>query len=510
MPEMGRHGAVSVVMSAPVLEMRGISKRFPGVTALSGVSLQLYRGEVHMLLGENGAGKSTLMKILFGAYQANDGELLLDGRPVVVSDPLHARKLGIAVIFQEFTLVPYLTVAENVFLGREPHGRLPGTIAFRRMEAETRRLLDLLGLSCGPRALAGQLGVAQQQLVEIAKALSQDARVLVMDEPTATLSDRECERLFAVIRDLRAKGVAVVYISHRMPEVFELGDRITVLRDGRNVCSLLPSETNPAELVGLMIGHTLSTGRAASARTAREGADALAVDGLETANGVNGVSLTVRPGEIVGLTGLVGSGRTEVARAVFGLDTIRAGSVRIWGEEFRGSPAEAVRRGVALIPESRKSEGLALIRSVRDNVVVAGLRTRFPFLFSPKRANGFAREMIAALGIATPSARQVVKVLSGGNQQKVVIGKWLVAQSRLFIFDEPTRGIDVGAKAEIFRLIGQLVDQGAAVLMISSEFAEVAQVCDRAYVMRDGRIAGELPWAELSEPALLGLSIGHG
>jgi ribose transport system ATP-binding protein len=495
---------------APLLELRGIGKQFPGVRALDGVDLALRAGEVHMLVGENGAGKSSLIKVLYGAYRADEGSILHEGRPVEIRSPADARRLGIAVIFQEFSLVPFLDIAQNIFLGREPRGRIPGSIDRARLHADARRILQLLGVDYDTRRLVHTLGVAQQQMVEIAKALSQSARTLVMDEPTAALSDHECEQLFKVIRQLKAEGVAIAYISHRLNEVFELGDRITVLRDGRKVKTLLPAETDPDELVALMVGRSVAASYAREAGGA-PGDVALEVKDLATDTGVKGVDLVVRAGEIVGLSGLVGAGRTEVARAIFGADRPTRGEVRVFGERFTGGPGEAKRRGIALIPENRKQEGLALIRSVRDNLLLAALYRIFPRAwFDPPRATRLARESIERLRIATPTPARLARYLSGGNQQKTVIGKWLNAGCRLFILDEPTRGIDVGAKAEIFSIIDGLVRQGAAVLMISSELSEVAGVCDRAYVMRGGRIAGELARERLSEANILRLAMHEG
>lgn len=485
--------------SKPLLELRGISKTFPGVKALDDVSFAVWPGEVHMLLGENGAGKSSLMKVLCGAYQADAGEFFHKGETVEIRSPADARKLGIAVIFQEFSLVPYLDIAQNIFLGREFPSKIPGLTDRRRLYREAQAVLDLIGLEVDPRIKVHTLGVAQQQMVEIGKALSQNARILVMDEPTAALSDRETERLFAVMRQLQAKGVAIVYISHRMAEVFALGDRITVLRDGKLVGRAYPGETTPDELVRMMVGRNVDMSYPRNFAE-QPGEIALEVKGLSAKNGIRDIDLTVRAGEIVGLCGLVGSGRTEVARAIFGADEITAGEISIFGQAKRGGPDVSAFAGVGLIPESRKTEGLALIRSVSDNLAVAGLPKLFPNkLFSPARARRSAEELIRRLRIATPSPNQSVALLSGGNQQKVVIGKWLAAGTRLFIFDEPTRGIDVGAKSEIFALIDQLVADGAAVLMISSEQAEIVHVCDRAYVMRGKRIVGELSRSELSE-----------
>ncbi len=494
----------------PLLELRGISKAFPGVKALENVSFSIYPGEVHMLIGENGAGKSSLMKVLCGAYRADEGEFFHRGECVTIRSPADAQKLGIAVIFQEFSLVPYLDVAQNIFLGREFPGKFPGTIDRRRLHREAKKILALLGLDLDTRTLVHELGVAQQQLVEIAKALSQHARILVMDEPTAALSERESERLFAVIRGLQAEGVAIIYISHRMAEVFAMGERITVLRDGRKVGSALPGTATPDELVRLMIGRSVNLSYARHFCEA-PGELILEVRGLHSANGVKGVDLNVRAGEIVGLAGLVGAGRSELARAIFGADRITAGELRLQSRLHTGGPDRAVQAGIGLIPENRKAQGLALIRSVADNLNLAALTRRFPNrMFRPARAQHIARQLIERLRIATPSAERPVQLLSGGNQQKVVIGKWLNAQSRLFIIDEPTRGIDVGAKAEIFALIDGLVLAGAGVLMISSESSEIAQVCDRAYVMREGRIVGQLARQDLSEENIMKLALHHG
>jgi len=493
--------------SAPLFELRGISKEFPGVKALDDVSLEIRGGEVHMLLGENGAGKSTLMKVLCGACRADAGTFLHDGRPVEISSPADARKFGIAVIFQDFTLVPCLDIAQNIFLGREFRSRVPGLIDRRRIHAEASRVLEAIGLEIDPRTRVRRLGVAQQQMVEIAKALSQDARILVMDEPTAALSDRETERLFAMMARLRQRGVAIIYISHRLAEVFSLGDRITVLRDGRRVGSARPSETTPDDLVRLMVGRAVDTTYGRHFCT-EPGEVALSVTGLCADNGIAGIDLTVRVGEIVGLCGLVGSGRSEVARAIFGADRVTAGEVRLFGERLHGAPQDSVRRRMALIPEDRKTQGLSLDRSVGDNIVLAGLPRMFASgVYFPGRAAAAARAVIDRLRIATPSPRRRVGALSGGNQQKVVVGKWLNADARFFIFDEPTRGIDVGAKAEIFGLLDRLVRDGAAILMISSEQTEITQVCDRAYVMRGGRLVGELARPDLTEANIVRLGM---
>ena len=500
--------------------MRGISKSFPGVRALDAVSLSVEAGEVHFLLGQNGAGKSTLIRILYGAHHPDAGEILFNGRTVRLHSPADARSLGIAVIFQEFSLVPYLDLAQNIFLGREPRGVLPGTIDHKTMHADARRLLDTLGVQLDTRTPAHELGVAQQQVVEIAKALSQNARLLVMDEPTAALSDHEIDRLFAQIKALKASGVAIIYISHRLQEIAAIADRVTVLRDGKNVGSFEnlsnPSNLsnrsnplNPSNLIRLMVGKEVDV----TYRTAfceRPGDVVLDVRDLDAKNGIEGASLTVRAGEIVGLAGLVGAGRTELARAIFGADRVTAGSIQLIGRPIGGGTVRAVRAGLGLVPENRKTEGLALMRSVQDNILLAGMRKWFPWGWYCARAGAtIASDIVARLRIATPSTGRLARFLSGGNQQKVVIGKWLTAGSRFFIFDEPTRGIDVGAKAEIYGVIGKLVADGAAVLMISSELPEVVSVCDRAYVMRDKRIVGELSRHELSEANILRLAMHH-
>ncbi|WP_179400957.1 sugar ABC transporter ATP-binding protein [Burkholderia guangdongensis] len=492
----------------PRLELRRICKNFPGVRALTDVDLALYPGEVHMLLGENGAGKSSLMKVLFGAYRADAGEIYYDGEPVAIESPADAKRLGIAVIFQEFSLVPHLSIAQNIYLGREPRNRF-GLVDHRRMHADAAAVLARLGLAYDTRTHAADLGVAQQQMVEIAKALSHDASVVVMDEPTAAISDREADALFAVVRGLRDAGVAIVYISHRMKEVFDLGDRVTVLRDGRLVTSMPAADATPDELIALMVGRQVGTVYERR-HFGAPGEIALDVRGLTTATGVNGVDLQVRCGEIVGLSGLVGAGRTEVVRAVFGADPVKGGRVEIFGEPASGGPHAIAARGVGLIPENRKQEGLALRRSVHENLLAASLWRLFPTgWYRADRARRATRALIETLRIAPGQPGKRARFLSGGNQQKIVIGKWLSAGCRLFIFDEPTRGIDIGAKTEIFNLIERLVEQGAAVLLISSELSEIVHVCDRAYVMRDGAISGELPRERLSEQNILSLAM-HG
>jgi ribose transport system ATP-binding protein len=490
-----------------VLSMSGVTKRFPGVVALDGVSLALRCGEVHALCGENGAGKSTLMKILGGVQQADAGEIVYKGRPCRFRSALEAQGAGIAIIHQELNLVPHLSVAENIFLAREP--RKGPFVDTRRMRADTRVLLDRLRLAVDPDASVRSLSVAQQQMVEIAKALSVQAEVLVMDEPTSSLTAHEATRLFEIINELKSEGVAIVYVSHRLDEFRHIVDRVTVLRDGKTISTVRYADTTIERIVADMVGRELADTFPAPTR-APDGTCLLRVEGLARKGAFGPLGFELRRGEILGFAGLMGAGRTEVARAIFGADPVASGEIVFDGKPISGEPDVAARRGIALIPESRKSEGLALLRSVGDNLVVSALRKLFPSgLFDPRSGQRTADGLIRQLRIATPSARQTVGLLSGGNQQKVVIGKWLAAGAKLFIFDEPTRGIDVGAKSEIFALIDRLVAEGAAALMISSEQVEICHVCDRAYVMREGRVAGHLARNELTEENIVRLGMHH-
>jgi len=496
------------VKAPPLIKLCGIGKSFPGVRALQDVSLSLWPGEVHMIMGENGAGKSTLMKVMCGAYKADEGHFEYQGRKVAVRGAADARRLGVAVIFQEYSLVPYLDVAQNIFLGREPMRRIPGLIDHSRTHREAAALLQRLGSDIDTRAIVENLSVAQHQVIEIAKALSQDAKVLVLDEPTAALSVREAEKLFKLVADLREQGVAMAYISHRMDEVFELGDRVSVMRDGKMVTTLAANQATPDELVSLMVGRKVNMNYSRGERP-MPGDVVLEVKDLAGTNGLAQASLQVRSREIVGIAGLVGSGRTELVRTIFGADPATSGTIVIRGEPFKGGPADARRKGLALIPEDRKRQGLALEQTVGDNLVSASLPRHFPSSwFSPARADRLAKSKIEQLSIAPARPRKSAGKLSGGNQQKIVIGKWLLDDAELFIFDEPTRGIDVGAKEQIFALMDGLVRQGRSVLMISSEMNEIVRVCDRAYVMKDMRIVGEVSHEQLSEDNLVRLAMG--
>jgi ribose transport system ATP-binding protein len=493
---------------SPVLTLSGIRKAYPGVVALDGVDLELRAGEVHVLLGENGAGKSTLMKIVSGAVARDAGEIEIDGVPVELKGPRHAQALGIGIIYQEFTLVLHLTAAENILLGREPM-QLPGVIDQRRLRREAQQQLDELGVAIDADAVVSRLSVAEQQMVEVAKALSLRARVLIMDEPTSALTTQEITELFAAIRRLRERGVAIVYISHRMEELFAIGDRVTVLRDGRHVGTRRIQDTSRAELVRLMVGRDLK--EHFPRRQTEPGEEVLRVEGLQRDGVLHDICFSLRRGEVVGLAGLMGSGRTEVARAVFGADGRDGGKVFVRGVEERiGSPRRAIDLGLGFLTEDRKRQGLVLVLSVQENICLPSVgRWSRCGVVAARRENAAARDRIAELRIKTPSAQQRVVNLSGGNQQKVVLGKWLCTEADILIFDEPTRGIDVGAKAEIYQLINQLADRGAAILMISSELPEILGLSDRILVMHAGRIAGEFTAAEATQEKLLEAALGN-
>jgi ribose transport system ATP-binding protein len=492
----------------PVLALRGIRKEFPGVVALDGVDLELLAGEVHVLLGENGAGKSTLMKIISGAVARDAGEIRVDGQPVPITGPRMARALGVGIIYQEFTLVPDLSAAENIFLGREPR-ICPGVIDQRRLVAAAQEQMNALGPRIDVRRVVRDLSVAEQQMVEVAKALSLDARVLIMDEPTSALTMQEIEELFAAIRRLKARGVAIVYISHRMEELFAIGDRVTVLRDGRNVGTRRLGDTSMAELVRLMVGRDLQA--QFPSRHSAPGAEALRVQHLTKRGELHDICFTLRRGEVVGVAGLMGSGRTTLARALFGADPIDGGSIAVQGEAaLIDSPRTAIRRGLGLLTEDRKGQGLVLVLSVQDNICLPSIeRLSRGGIMRRGGEESAAQERITELRIKTPGPGQPAGLLSGGNQQKVVLAKWLCTRADILIFDEPTRGIDVGAKAEIYHLINELAARGAAILMISSELPEIMGMSDRILVMHAGRIAAEFDAAEATPEKVLAAALGR-
>jgi ribose transport system ATP-binding protein len=504
----------SVVQEAPLLRMRGIEKSFVGVKVLHGVDLECRAGEVHAVMGENGAGKSTLMKVLAGAYAPDGGEIQLDGQPVTFRHTQQAQAQGVAIIYQEFNLLPDRTVAQNVFLGREPHR---GPLVDRRaMEAETARILEELEADSAirPGRLVGDLAVAQQQTVEIAKALSLNARVLVMDEPTAALSTTEIELLFAQVRRLQQRGLAILYISHRLKEVFELADRITVLKDGHGVGTVEASEVSPRELVRMMVGRELDDYYPPRARPEDIGDVRLRLRGAGGGM-LENINLEVHAGEVVGIAGLQGSGRTELARAIFGVEPFQSGTLELGSREAPlqevkiGSPREAIRRRVGFITEDRKTEGLVPTRSVRENgwLGLRGIGARLRRKLGVGGA-GKVEELTRAVELRARSLEQEVRFLSGGNQQKVVLTKWLALEPDVIIFDEPTRGIDVGAKAGIHDLIRKLARDGLAVVMISSELPEVIGMSDRIVVLRNGTVAGELP-AGPTEAEIMYLATGE-
>ncbi|MET9512779.1 sugar ABC transporter ATP-binding protein [Streptomyces flavidovirens] len=488
-----------------LLRIEGIRKTFPGVVALDSVDFDLRRGEVHVLLGENGAGKSTLIKMLSGAYRPDSGRILVGGEEVRVHGAQDAERLGIATIYQEFNLVPGLTVAENIFLGRQP--RRFGMIDRKRMEADAEELLRRVGVDVSPKVLVRELGIARLQMVEIAKALSLEARVLIMDEPTAVLTSEEVDKLFRIVRQLRADGVGVVFITHHLEEIAALGDRVTVLRDGRSI-GQVPASTPEDELVRLMVGRSIEQ-QYPRERPEAAGDALLSVRGLTRGGVFHDVSFDVRAGEVVGLAGLVGAGRTEVVRAVFGADPYDAGSVAVRGERLgKGDVNAAMGAGIGLVPEDRKGQGLVLDASVQENLGLVTLRSATRGgLVDRKGQRAAAARIAEQLGVRMAGLGQHVRTLSGGNQQKVVIGKWLLADTKVLILDEPTRGIDVGAKVEIYQLINELTASGHAVLMISSDLPEVLGMSDRVLVMAQGRIAGELPAHEATQDAVMALAV---
>ena len=486
-----------------VLEMREIDKIFPGVHALKKVNFELRKGEVHALLGENGAGKSTLINVLGGVYPIDGGQILIDGQPVVIRQIKDAQQLGIAIIHQELVLVPHMTVAENIFMGREPRTKL-GTVDKKKMFRDAQEAIDAVGLCCSATDLVCKLSVAQQQLVEIAKALSYNAKIVVMDEPTSSLMTREVDILFDTIRKLRAKGVSIIYISHRMSEFFEIADRITVMRDGEYVTTRDVEQTNTDELVFLMVGRKLENYYTRTYN--KPGETVLEVSGLsQKSTGLEDINFSLRKGEILGFSGLVGAGRSELMRCIVGIEKYDSGEIRLFGEPAGPmDTAQAQKKGLVMVPEDRKQQGLILLNSVGFNLTINVLESFIGLCVVNKCAeNEIIERHIRALNIKTPSARQKVGNLSGGNQQKVLMGKWLATNPKILILDEPTRGVDVGAKAEIYMIIDRLAKEGISVIMVSSELNEIINMCDRVLVMSDGRITGELDRSEFTQELIM-------
>ncbi|MBZ4689165.1 MAG: lantibiotic transporter permease [Cereibacter sp.] len=488
---------------AALIQLEDITKSFAGIHALTNVDFDLHAGEVHALCGENGAGKSTLMRVLGGEMRPDSGRTLIGGAEVRLSGPTDAIRRGISVIHQEMALAPDLSVAENIFLGALPPG-----INWPKLRARARALIQRLGFDIAPGDRVSDLSVAHQQVVEIAKALSRDAQVIVFDEPTAVLSTGDARRLLQIIKDLRAAGVGIVYISHRLDEIYEIADRVTVMKDGRRVDTVTPASTPVDELIRMMVGRPLSQLFGEKPKT-ELGAEVLRLSGVSLPNGIHDVSFSIRRGEVVGLGGLVGSGRTELARAIFGADPVSSGEMFLHGAPYRPrSPRQAVRRGVGLVPEDRKGQGIVLDMEILKNATMANTAPVTTGGFFRGRAErGLVQKLVQSLRIKLGSMHDPVSSLSGGNQQKVVLAKWFNVDPDLIILDEPTRGVDVGAKTEIYTLIHRLAADGKAVIVISSEHAELFGLCDRVLVMGEGGLRGELMPIDFEEEKLLTLSM---
>ncbi|TVQ40403.1 MAG: sugar ABC transporter ATP-binding protein [Spirochaetaceae bacterium] len=492
-----------------MLEVHGLSKRFPGVQALDRVDFDVDAGEVVGLIGENGAGKSTLIKVLAGVHRADEGQVLLNGEPVGIHTPQDSFSLGISVIFQELNLVGNLSVAENIFLGRELRspGVLRSFLDFGRTTQRAQQLMQQAGLNCDPRLAVEELSLSHKQMVEVAKALSINSKIIIMDEPTSTLTGQETELLFQIIERLKSSGVAVVFVSHKLDEVFRICDRLHVLRDGRHVGALQTARTSRDELIRLMVGRDLGT--LFVKQEAQISDTVLEVRDLGSPKGIEHVSFDLHRGEILGFAGLVGSGRTEVMRALFGIDKRTSGEILIDGRPVSiHSPSDAIAHGIGFVPEDRQVQGLVLGMDVRQNVTLASLQavSERGFLIDA-REQGVTGSFIEKLSIRTPSQEQIVVNLSGGNQQKVVVSKWLATNPRILILDEPTRGIDVGAKKEIHRLMSQLACQNVAIIMISSELSEILAMSDRIVVMHEGRKKGELDRAQASQEKIMEIAL---
>jgi ribose transport system ATP-binding protein len=495
------------------LRMEGISKAFPGVQALDDVDFEARAGEVVALVGENGAGKSTLMKVLCGAYRKDAGRIFLNGSETEIESPHHAQQLGIAIIYQEFNLTPNQSVAANIFMAREPRqrglGRLVNFVDRRRMEREAQQHLDRVGTRVRPTALISDLSVAQRQMVEVAKALAVDARIIIMDEPTSALGEDEVDTLMEIVSALKEEGIAVVFITHRLEEVFRIADRVVVLRDGRRVGGMPISEARPEEVIRLMVGRELTD--IFRKEEAKIGEPLLQVEGLTRQGAVEDVSFTLRRGEILGFAGLVGAGRTETARLLFGVDRMDAGTIRVNGKPVNiRSPHDAVKAALGFVPEDRSTQGLVLKLPVQENIVLPTLDEHCRAGWMDRRGlRETATEYVDRLNIRTPHLQQKAMFLSGGNQQKVVLAKWLASLPDVLIMDEPTRGIDVGAKAEVHALMSQLAQSGMGIIMISSELPEILAMSDRILVMAEGRVAAILNRGEATQESIMAFASGE-
>jgi inositol transport system ATP-binding protein len=492
-----------------VLAMEHISKSFPGVQALSDVQLTVRRGSVHALMGENGAGKSTLMKVLIGMYIPEEGEITFEGKRVKIENTQQALRMGISMIHQELSPEPYMTVAENVFLGREPLGRF-GLIDKKKMVADTKALLERLEINIDPNTVMRTLSVANTQMVEIAKAISYDSSLIIMDEPTSAITEREVAHLFKIIGTLKEKGVAIIYITHKMDEVFQIADDITVFRDGRHIATVPAAQTDRNSLIAMMVGRELTN--LFPKEDAPIGEVVLSVQGLTRPGVVEDVSFELRRGEILGLAGLMGAGRTEVIEGIFGIKPITAGVITIHGQQVAiRSPQDAIKHGLALLTEDRKLTGIMGVLSVRDNMMIASLGSYSKAGFLNKRIiNETCAKEKTRLELKTPSMDQLIKLLSGGNQQKVLVSRWLLTVPDILILDEPTRGIDVGAKSEIHRLMSKLAQEGKAIIMISSELPEILGMSDRVLVMHEGRVGGVFDRRDATQETIMRAATGHG
>ncbi|MBY5990014.1 sugar ABC transporter ATP-binding protein [Roseovarius atlanticus] len=499
-------------MSLPVLELQKIEKVYPGVKPLDQVDFQVLPGEVHALLGENGAGKSTLTKVIGGSTRPNGGSITYLGETVTWRSPRQARDAGIHIIHQELALFPELTVAENILIDHQPRGAL-GLISQRTRMRRAREVLDMLGVDIDPAARVDDLPLADQQMVEIAKALVGDLRLLILDEPTAVISGREVDLLFDRMRHLRAQGIGIVYISHRLEEIFEIADRVTVLKDGQVVGTRPVAELSRDQMISMMVGREITGIYPPKAARPPVGDPVLRIRGLASGQRVRDVSIELRAGEIVGMAGMVGSGRTEVADAVFGVGPVDGGEILLDGQPLGNhSPAESIARGIGYLTENRKGQGLFLSMPVSLNVVAPALKdvSAGPMI-DAARERDIAKEQVAAFSVATPSVKTPVGALSGGNQQKVLFSRWTRISDRLLILDEPTRGVDVGAKVEIYRIIRELADKGLAILMISSELPEVVGLSDRVVVMANGVVTGEVTGDDINEDSIMKYAVAsHG
>jgi len=493
-------------MEQDLLRMEHITKRFPGVVALNNVHFELHRGEIHSIIGENGAGKSTLMKILLGIYKQDNGDVWLRSKQFQARNPKHAQDNGISMIYQEFNLIPDLSVAENIYIAREPRKRIKFLIDDKAMIQKSQQLIDSLGLEIDPRRVVNDLSVAEKQMVEILKALVVESDILVLDEPTSALTEKEVQRLFEILRHLRQKGCGIIYISHRMEELNTISDRVTVLRDGTYIDTLVWKETSVAHLIRLMIGRQLK--EMFPYVEAAPGDVVFKAERIGNGPMLKDVSLEARSGEILGLAGLMGAGRSEFARAVFGADRREQGALWINGKRIAPrTPVEAIKQGITYLPEDRKKDGLFLELDVYDNVLAGNLGQYAKHgVVSENQCAKVVDRQISELNVKTDTPRKIVKFLSGGNQQKVLLGRWFCKQAKLIIFDEPTRGIDVGAKAEIYQIMNTLKQQGAAIIMISSEMPEILGMSDRIVVMYEGRVTGELSRSEATSEKVLALA----